>query len=131
MPSITAITLFVDDLPAASAFYGEVLGLPQVHSDQVSAVFRFDDVLVNLLLVAAAGELVEPLPVGGRHDGVRGVFTIGVSDVDRRAAEPVARGVVLVNGPVDRPWGIRTASFADPAGHLWEVSAPLAALPPE
>jgi len=30
------------------------------------------------------------------------------------------RGVVL-NGPVDRPWGMRAANFVDPAGHGWEV----------
>jgi uncharacterized glyoxalase superfamily protein PhnB len=32
------------------------------------------------------------------------------------------RGIVLINGPMDRPWGPRTASFADPSGHIWEVA---------
>jgi lactoylglutathione lyase len=32
------------------------------------------------------------------------------------------RGVELINGPLDRPWGQRTACFADPDGHLWEVA---------
>jgi uncharacterized glyoxalase superfamily protein PhnB len=32
-------------------------------------------------------------------------------------------GVDLLNGPVDRPWGVRTPSFRDPAGHVWEVAA--------
>jgi uncharacterized glyoxalase superfamily protein PhnB len=31
-------------------------------------------------------------------------------------------GVDLVNGPIDRPWGRRTASFADPSGHVWEIA---------
>ncbi|MFH9400536.1 hypothetical protein ACH4JS_12170 [Streptomyces sp. NPDC017638] len=26
------------------------------------------------------------------------------------------------NGPMDRPWGIRTASFEDPGGHIWEIA---------
>ncbi|MET0609013.1 MAG: VOC family protein, partial [Gaiellaceae bacterium] len=26
-------------------------------------------------------------------------------------------------GPIDRPWGLRTAAFADPDGHVWEVAA--------
>lgn len=26
------------------------------------------------------------------------------------------------HGPMDRPWGIRTASFIDPVGHIWEVA---------
>ena len=34
----------------------------------------------------------------------------------------VARGVRLVNGPMDRPWGPRTACFADPSGHIWEIA---------
>src|SRR5206468_12511116 len=29
----------------------------------------------------------------------------------------------LLNGPIDRPWGMRTAAFADPDGHIWEVAA--------
>lgn len=33
-----------------------------------------------------------------------------------------ARGVALLNGPMDRPWGIRTASFRDPGGHIWEIA---------
>ena len=31
-------------------------------------------------------------------------------------------GNTLINGPIDRPWGIRTACFADPAGHIWEIA---------
>jgi len=34
----------------------------------------------------------------------------------------VAHGVTLLNGPVDRPWGRRTAAFADPSGNVWEVA---------
>ena len=50
------------------------------------------------------------------------VFTIQVDDVDAMCAELTARGVVLLNGPMDRPWGIRTASFRDPGGHIWEIA---------
>jgi lactoylglutathione lyase len=30
--------------------------------------------------------------------------------------------VQLLNGPMDRPWGVRTASFRDPGGHIWEIA---------
>jgi catechol 2,3-dioxygenase-like lactoylglutathione lyase family enzyme len=33
--------------------------------------------------------------------------------------------LTLINGPMDRPWGIRTACFADPSGHIWEIAAEL------
>jgi lactoylglutathione lyase len=54
--------------------------------------------------------------------GSRAVFTIPVDDVDALCAELTARGVTLLNGPMDRPWGVRTASFCDPAGHIWEIA---------
>jgi uncharacterized glyoxalase superfamily protein PhnB len=34
-------------------------------------------------------------------------------------------GVEHLNGPVDREWGMRTASFTDPDGHIWEVAQQL------
>jgi len=49
-------------------------------------------------------------------------FTISVDDVDATCAELVSRGVELLNGPIDRPWGIRTASFLDPNGYIWEIA---------
>jgi lactoylglutathione lyase len=33
-----------------------------------------------------------------------------------------SRGVALLNGPIDRPWGMRTASFRDPDGYIWEIA---------
>ena len=47
-------------------------------------------------------------------------LSVWVADVDAVCAQLRERGVVL-NGPVDRPWGMRTANFVDPAGHGWEV----------
>jgi len=42
-----------------------------------------------------------------------------VDDVDAMCAELKSRGVKMLNGPIDRPWGVRTASFMDPAGHIY------------
>ena len=50
------------------------------------------------------------------------MLTVNVPDVDAVCAELADRGVPLVNGPMDRPWGIRTASFRDPSGQIWEVA---------
>jgi catechol 2,3-dioxygenase-like lactoylglutathione lyase family enzyme len=33
--------------------------------------------------------------------------------------------VELLNGPLDREWGVRTAAFADPDGHVWEIAQEL------
>jgi len=120
--SISAITLFVEDLDTAKAFYSDVLALPLVFEDDDSAVFSLAATLVNLLRVGAAAEVIEPATVAARSSGVRSLLTVPVDDVDEFAAELSARGVTLVNGPIDRPWGVRTACFEDPAGHLWEIA---------
>jgi catechol 2,3-dioxygenase-like lactoylglutathione lyase family enzyme len=119
---IAAITLFVEDLDAAKRFYQDVFGLPVHYEDDNSVVFRFGDTLVNLLKVTAAPGLVEPAPVASRDAGVRFQFTLGVEDVDSTCEELRRRGAELLNGPMDRPWGIRTASFRDPGGHIWEIA---------
>ena len=119
---IFAITLFVEDLQAAKQFYLKVFGLPVEFEDDNSAVFNFGNTLINLLKTTAAGELVEPAQVASREAGSRFVFTIHVDDVDAMCAELTARGVEFLNGPMDRPWGIRTASFMDPGGHIWEIA---------
>ena len=120
--AITAITLFVEDLAAAKQFYLETFGLPVHYEDDNSAVFKFENTLINLLKLTEADELIAPAKVAAREAGSRVVFTIEVEDVDALCAELAARGVVLLNGPMDRPWGIRTASFSDPGGHIWEIA---------
>lgn len=120
---IAAITLFADDLAATRQFYLDVFDLPLVFEDQASAVFRFGETLVNLLSTANAPELVAPAKVAGPDAGPRSVLTVEVDDVDAKCDELRDRGVELLNGPMDRPWGVRTASFRDPAGHIWEIGA--------
>lgn len=119
---IRAITLFVEDLKSTKQFYQKVFGLPVAFENDDSAVFKFGNTLINLLKITQAEELIEPAKVAGRESGSRFVFTIGVDDVDAMCAELTARGVVLLNGPMDRPWGVRTASFRDPGGHVWEIA---------
>jgi catechol 2,3-dioxygenase-like lactoylglutathione lyase family enzyme len=119
---VSAITLFVEDFAECKRFYREVFGLPVAHEDDVSAVYLFGELMVNLLSVSQAAELIEPAPVGGADAGRRFQLTIPVADVDALYAELTGRGVEFLNGPMDRPWGIRTAAFADPAGHVWEIA---------
>ena len=119
---IDAITLFTEDLAGTRAFYQEVFGLPVAFEDANSTVFDFGNTIINLLDIAAAPELVDPATVAPPGAGARHVFTLPVDDVDAMCAELTARGVELLNGPMDRPWGIRTASFRDPAGQIWEIA---------
>ena len=126
MPSpikhISAISLFVEDLPAAKTFYVDVFDVPVVFEDANSAVVQFDNLLVNLLQVDHAPEIVAPGAVAPRDAGSRFQLSIWVPDVDAVCARLQQRGVQLLQGPLDRPWGMRTANFVDPAGHSWEVA---------
>lgn len=119
---IATITLFVEDLDAAKRFYRDVFGLPLAFEGDTSAVFDFGNTIINLLKITSAPELIEPAVVAPRDAGSRVQLTIQVDDVDAMCAELARRGVELLNGPMDRPWGIRTASFRDPGGHIWEIA---------
>jgi len=119
---IGAITLFVEDLENTKRFYREVFGLSAKFEDDDSVVFDFGNTIINLLKTTAAPELIEPAAVAAPGAGSRHVFTLEVDDVDATCAELASRGVELLNGPIDRPWGIRTASFRDPGGHIWEIA---------
>ena len=122
---VDAITLFVESLDESKAFYSDVFGIAVLFEDQNSAVFKFDGFLINLLKVPAARTLIAPEAVARPDAGSRFQFTIPVANVDETCKQLEARGVTLLNGPMDRPWGIRTASFKDPGGHIWEVAHPL------
>jgi lactoylglutathione lyase len=122
---IFAVTVFTDDLGATKEFYTRVFGLPAQWEDADSAVFAFPNILINVLVATAAPELIDPAPVAPASAGVRVQFTINVDDTDATCAKLTELGVTLLNGPMDRPWGIRTATFQDPGGHVWEIASPL------
>ena len=122
---IEVITLFADNIDDARSFYQKVFACEAVYQDEVSSVLKFSGVMVNLLEATQAPQLVEPSAVAAPASGVRVLLTIKVDDVDAVCAELRKLGVKLLNGPVDRPWGRRTAAFADPSGHVWEVAQEL------
>lgn len=114
-----AITLFVDDLDVSVDFYGKTLGLELVFQDDNSALFNCAKTYINLLKVGEAHELINPAAIGS---GSRAVYTLPFDDVDAIAKELELAGVKILNGPMERPWGIRTVSFQDPSGHIWEIA---------
>jgi catechol 2,3-dioxygenase-like lactoylglutathione lyase family enzyme len=125
LTSVAALSLFVEDLQRSKLFYQDIFGLMPVFEDEDSAAFKFDNMIINLLRVSAARDLIKPGAVASPGAGTRFQLTIGADDVDAVCAELAARGVALLNGPVNRPWGLRTASFTDPGGHVWEIAQDL------
>jgi catechol 2,3-dioxygenase-like lactoylglutathione lyase family enzyme len=125
--SVGAITMFIEDVQRSKAFYANVFGAEAVYEDENAVAFRFENMVVNLLRVSAAHELIAPAPVGDADAARRFQLTIWIQDADAVCEQLAEAGVELVNGPMDREWGLRTAAFADPDGHIWEVAAPIAA----
>ena len=125
LKSVGAITLFVEDPRRAKTFYEQMLDAPLIYEDEDAATFGFGNTLINLLSLSAARELIDPGAVGAPGAGSRVQLTIWVEDADAACAELRRRGVELLNGPLDRDWGVRTACFADPDGHVWEVAQKL------
>jgi lactoylglutathione lyase len=122
-PAVGAITLVVGDLEASKSFYSTAFEAPLIFENEDSAVFRFGPTMINLLHRSAADDLLTPAPVGNAGDAARAVFTVQVPDTDRYCADLAERGITLLNGPMTRPWGPRTASLADPDGHVWEIAS--------
>jgi lactoylglutathione lyase len=125
LDELEVITLFVDNLEKSKSFYSRVFGLAPVFEDDVSSVMKLGSVMINVFRSSEAPTLVAPKPVGEAARGACFLLTIAVADVDTVCAQLKHHGVELLNGPIDRPWGRRTAAFADPAGHVWEVAQDL------
>jgi lactoylglutathione lyase len=125
LKSVGAITLFVEDPRRSQSFYEKVFDLSAIWEDEDSAAFSFENTIVNLLRIGAARSLIDPAAVASQETGSRFQLTIWVNDADAVSTHLTTRGVELLNGPVDREWGVRTASFTDPDGHIWEVAQKL------
>jgi uncharacterized protein len=134
-PRIHVVTLAVDDLERALAFYREGLGLesPGVigtefvgddqHPGGAAAMFQLDGGLILALYGRSDLAKDAGIPVGPPDAGE---FSLGHGVASREAvdallAQAVAAGATSTGPPHDRPWGIYSAYFRDPDGHLWEI----------
>ncbi|MDE2362541.1 MAG: VOC family protein [Hyphomicrobiales bacterium] len=122
---IEVVTLFVEDLDGARSFYARIFGRPFVYEDEACAVMALGNLQINILRREQAPTLVAPNAVAAAGAGSRVLFTIRVDDVDAVCRELHSHGASVLNGPIDRPWGRRTAAFADPAGNVWEIAQAL------
>jgi catechol 2,3-dioxygenase-like lactoylglutathione lyase family enzyme len=122
LKSVGAITLFVEDPKRSKEFYARVFEVDVAFEDENSVAFRFDNLVLNLLKRGeAVNELLGPVPAA--EPGASFELTVWVEDADAVCRDLAERGVTVVSGPEDRPWGMRTAAFLDPDGYVWEVAA--------
>jgi uncharacterized protein len=134
-PRIHVITLAVDDLERALAFYRDGLGLDspgiggtEFEGDEANpagavAMFRLQGGLILSLYPRSELAKDAKVPIGPPKTGE---FSIGHvvgsrEEVEALLARAEAAGAALTGEPHDRPWGIYSGYFRDPDGHLWEV----------
>jgi uncharacterized protein len=132
---IHVITLAVDDLDRAVAFYRDGLGLqtPGVVGTEFAgddanpagavAMFQLQGGLILALYPRTELAKDANIQVGPSSSGE---FSIGHavadrSEVDALLAQAEAAGAWLTDQAHDRPWGIYSGYFRDPDGHLWEI----------
>ncbi|ROR55020.1 putative lactoylglutathione lyase [Luteococcus japonicus] len=124
-PSLSAISLLVDDLEVARAFYSRAFAEDALWIDEKSVGFSLGSVVLNLLIRSEGERLLTPAPVASREAGERSQLSIWVDDIDTVVEVLTGRGVRFDTGPVDQDWGMRTATFLDPDGHSWEIAQDL------
>jgi catechol 2,3-dioxygenase-like lactoylglutathione lyase family enzyme len=134
-PRIHVITLAVDDLQRALAFYREGLGLdsPGVGGTEFPgddttpagavAMFQLDGGLILSLYPRTELAKDANVPVGPPSSGEFSIGHVVASkeEVGSVLEQAAAAGATLTEDPHDRPWGIYSGYFRDPDGHLWEV----------
>jgi uncharacterized protein len=128
-PRLTALTLGVDDLPRAVAFYRHGLGWPTpgiVGQEFAHGAVAFFDLQSGLRLALwARADLAHDSGLL-RTPPSATEFSLGhnvgsAAEVDAVLATAARAGARIVK-PADRTfWGGYAGYFQDPDGHLWEV----------
>ena len=129
-PHVTLVTLGVDDLERAVAFYRDGLGWPTrgiVGADVPNgavAFFRLDGGLKLALwprasLAADSGLPLQP-PSATEFSLAHNVGT--TAEVDAVMARAARAGARVVKPAAPTAWGGYAGCFQDSDGHLWEVA---------
>jgi len=122
---VGAIILFVADLQRSKVFYHEVLGLDVEFEDDESVGFKIKGLAFIVLQVDRARVQLQGEPTATPGSGATAFLTSFTDDVDALHANLVERGIQFFQGPANQPWGVRTAYFKDPDGHVWEIAQPI------
>lgn len=120
--------LYVDDLDAARAFYGDVIGLELVTEVTGRHVFFRCGQGVLLLFVAAQTlnpptDPAMPVPPHGATGPGHACFRVAAEALDDWCDRLRGHGVVI-EADFHWPNGARSIYFRDPAGNSLEISEP-------
>ena len=119
---LSLITLGVDSLERARAFYEDGLGWsPKFVSDEV-IFFQINGMVFGLFPFESL-KLDANLPDLKPGVGITlAQNTRTRAEVDTLLSEAEAAGATIVKAAVETEWGGYSGHFTDPDGHLWEVA---------
>lgn len=129
-PRISFITLGVDDLPRAVAFYRDGLGLPTpgiIGEEFEHGAVAFFDMQPGLKLALfprqnLARDAGVPLEPPSRTEFALAHNVAAREEVDAVIQQAKDAGAAIIKAPQETFWGGYAGYFADPDGHLWEVA---------
>jgi catechol 2,3-dioxygenase-like lactoylglutathione lyase family enzyme len=119
--SLDYTVIFARQMGAMREFYGATLGFP-LHKDLGGKWIEYR-VGSNLLALSEHGLLFDdPAPAIGVLS-LQLAFRVTPGEVASCAAVLRERGVSIISGPTDQPFGHRTLFFRDPDGNVLEIYA--------
>ncbi len=122
-PRISMITLGVDDLPHAIAFYRDGLGFPQMESPPEVAFFTLAGCWLGLYGRAALAVDAQVAADGSGFPGFSIAHNVASeAEVDAVMALAARAGAEIVKPAQKVFWGGYSGYFRDPEGYLWEVA---------
>lgn len=129
-PSPVTVALPITDRPRSFAFYQEALGLEAVGpiaDDGIPEPLQFavnDGLRLMLVPSGGFGWTVGDRPVAetGTSECLLSITVETADDVDAAVDQARIAGATVTGEPALQPWGY-VATFADPDGHLWMVTA--------
>lgn len=129
-PRLTVVTLGVDDLPRAVAFYRDGLGWPTpgiVGTEFAHGAVAFFDLQGGLRLALwARADLAHDTGLPRRPASATecslGHNVGSAAEVDAALATASRAGARIVKAGGSTFWGGYAGYFQDPDGHLWEVA---------
>ena len=120
--SLSAVTLAVGDMSAATAFY-EGLGFERIYGGPGAGFtsYRAGESYLNLIAAEPSGSPIE----SGTGAAFWGRAIFYVDDVDAFHADAIAAGLKPEFEPRDAPWRERYFHIVDPDGHEISFAKPI------
>jgi catechol 2,3-dioxygenase-like lactoylglutathione lyase family enzyme len=130
MPRLKGIletALYTRDMAAARAFYGDVLGLAPMFSDDRLTAYAIER---DVLLLFRQGTTEQPvvlsngtIPGHGGSGGLHVAFAVSSEELESWIERLRSRGIAI-EGQNDWARGGRSIYFRDPDGNLLELATP-------